>query len=148
MSDDDSRSVDRQQRARRKPGENRERLILAGIRQFALYGYHGTSTSAIGAAADVPQPHIYANFSTKHALFVACVERVCHLLQSAASDGSNLKFSELDDAKMLVLQALVGSNGDGGGPAIVEALQTTRAVLGDTRFVSLLGEAAFMLFRE
>lgn len=59
-------------RARRRPGENRERLIQAGILSFATDGYHGTSTTAIAALAGVPQPHVYANFRTKQELFLAC----------------------------------------------------------------------------
>lgn len=64
-------------RPRRRPGENRERLLEAGIREFGTLGYHGTSTAAIAAAASVPQPHVYANFETKQDLFFACAERVC-----------------------------------------------------------------------
>ena len=63
-------------RPRRRPGENRERLLAAGVREFGTFGYHGTSTAAIADAAVVPQPHVYANFETKQDLFLACAERV------------------------------------------------------------------------
>lgn len=63
-------------RRRRRPGENRERLIQAGIEAFGWLGYHGASTASIGRQAEVPQPHIYANFTTKQALFLACVSRI------------------------------------------------------------------------
>lgn len=79
-------------RPRRKPGENRERLLAAGVHEFAARGYRGASTAAIAAAAGVPQPHVYTNFSTKHALFIACAERVVETLitlrDGAASGGS------------------------------------------------------------
>ncbi|GAA2181837.1 hypothetical protein GCM10009847_25030 [Leucobacter tardus] len=62
-------------RPRRKPGENRERLLEAGLIEFGLFGYHGASTAAIAARAEVPQPHVYASFATKQELFVACCAR-------------------------------------------------------------------------
>lgn len=64
-----------QRRPRRKPGENRERLLEAGLIEFGLFGYHGASTSAIAARAGVPQPHVYASFATKRELFLACCVR-------------------------------------------------------------------------
>ncbi|QIM16485.1 helix-turn-helix transcriptional regulator [Leucobacter insecticola] len=64
-----------QRRPRRKPGENRELLIEAGIHEFGRVGYHGASTSAIARIAGVPQPHVYASFHTKQDLFLACCER-------------------------------------------------------------------------
>lgn len=63
-------------RARRRPGENRERLLDAGIAIFSAHGYHGASTAAIAALAEVPQPHIYANFRTKQELFLDCARKV------------------------------------------------------------------------
>lgn len=75
-------------RARRRPGENRERLLVAGISVFGTYGYHGAQTAAIAALAEVPQPHVYANFSTKQELFLACAERVCDLIELSAHDQS------------------------------------------------------------
>ncbi|RZT61021.1 TetR/AcrR family transcriptional regulator [Leucobacter luti] len=63
-----------ERRVRRRPGENRERLIEAGLVEFGLSGYHGTATARIAKRADVPQPHVYANFRTKQELFLACLE--------------------------------------------------------------------------
>ena len=60
-----------ERRARRKPGENRERLIEAGLIEFGLFGFHGASTARIAARAGVPQPHVYAHFATKQELFLA-----------------------------------------------------------------------------
>ncbi len=64
-----------ERRIRRRPGENRERLQEAGLIEFGLFGFHGTSTGRIAARASVPQPHVYANFRTKQELFLACVSR-------------------------------------------------------------------------
>ena len=72
-------------RPRRRPGENRERLLAAGIAVFGTSGYHGAQTAAIAALAEVPQPHVYANFATKQELFLACAERVCERLESAVA---------------------------------------------------------------
>lgn len=47
------------------------------MRVFARSGYYGASTSAIAALADVPQPHVYANFSSKSELFLSCLEIAC-----------------------------------------------------------------------
>ncbi|MFC6233624.1 TetR/AcrR family transcriptional regulator [Leucobacter soli] len=67
--------VEAARRPRRRPGENRERLLQAGIVEFGTRGYRGASTVAIAASAGVPQPHVYASFRTKRELFLACVER-------------------------------------------------------------------------
>lgn len=72
-------------RARRRPGENRERLIQAGIVSFAAEGYHRTSTTVIASLANVPQPHVYASFRTKQQLFLACASAVSSALVSAES---------------------------------------------------------------
>lgn len=81
-TDDSSRSDDTPRRTRRRPGENRERLVEAGIAVFGSHGYHGASTASIAALAGVPQPHVYANFQTKQELFLECARRVsAHLGQ-------------------------------------------------------------------
>lgn len=67
-------------RQRRPQGENRERLIRAGMQEFSRRGYRGASTTVIAQAAEVPQPHVYANFSTKQQLFVSCLERAIELI--------------------------------------------------------------------
>ena len=74
-----------ERRPRRRPGENRERLLKAGLVEFGLHGYHGASTAAIAARADVPQPHVYASFRTKQELFLACAERAVDEASSVAA---------------------------------------------------------------
>jgi len=73
-------------RPRRRPGENRERLVEAGLIEFGLFGYHGASTAAIAARADVPQPHVYASFETKRELFLACLDAACARSGAARPD--------------------------------------------------------------
>ncbi|UOQ58464.1 TetR/AcrR family transcriptional regulator [Leucobacter allii] len=74
-------------RPRRKPGENRQRLVEAGLVEFGLFGYHGASTAGIAARADVPQPHVYASFATKHELFLACVAAAAEELALGDAEG-------------------------------------------------------------
>ena len=119
-------------RPRRRPGENRERLIVAGISEFAARGYHGASTGAIAELAGVPQPHVYASFANKHALFLACAERA---FSSAAREGRGA------DAEF-VLQALAASR----DPLLSDPLRALLAVLrtriGEDAFAKLLSAAA------
>ncbi|MBK0421382.1 helix-turn-helix transcriptional regulator [Leucobacter sp. CSA2] len=76
-----------ERRPRRRPGENREQLVKAGLIEFGLHGYHGASTAAIARRAGVPQPHVYASFPTKLALFEACATRALDLLDGSADPG-------------------------------------------------------------
>ena len=99
-------------RPRRRPGENRERLLEAGIREFGTLGYAGASTAAIAAAAAVPQPHVYANFKTKQALFLACAHRVCRELGSAELGSTELGRAPEQDAaqyRRFLLQAIAAA---------------------------------------
>lgn len=75
-SSDNSDGQSRVKRARRATGENRARLISAAISEFGSKGFHGASTADIGKVADVPQPHVYANFKSKLDLFEACLVSV------------------------------------------------------------------------
>lgn len=75
-----------QRRQRRRQGENRERLITAGIAEFGSFGYFGASTNAIAKRAEVSQPHVYSNFNTKLELFQACAERVIKQTKQYSSD--------------------------------------------------------------
>lgn len=77
-------------RPRRKPGVNRELLIEAGLREFGLRGYHGTSTATIAMRANVPQPHLYASFKTKQELFVVCLERAGSLAAEGPSSSDSI----------------------------------------------------------
>ncbi|MFI7450066.1 TetR/AcrR family transcriptional regulator [Nonomuraea sp. NPDC049714] len=62
------------------PVSRRERLLLAAIEQFARNGYHETSMTSIGAAADVTGPNLYGYFASKADLLQAVYERGTHTL--------------------------------------------------------------------
>lgn len=89
---------------RRRPGENRERLQEAGLIEFGLFGFHGTSTGRIAARASVPQPHVYTNFRTKQELFLACVARAVDDIVSSGYGDAELATLPLE-AACVVYQA-------------------------------------------
>lgn len=108
-----------ERRARRRPGENRERLIEAGLIEFGLFGFHGASTAAIAARAEVPQPHVYSNFINKQALFLETCAAATRMVlaherrgaRTHASDGTGVHPQRaapalLEDAERTILQAL------------------------------------------
>ncbi len=55
--------------------ERREQVIEAAVAEFAHGGYEGTSTAAIARRVGVSQPYLFRLFPTKHALFLAAVDR-------------------------------------------------------------------------
>lgn len=129
-------------RPRRRPGENRERLIEAGIHVFGANGYHGASTAAIAALADVPQPHVYASFSTKQELFLTCWERVYDEVLQKVGDVPTLTAAFFLQATSVVhspdfAQTLV--HGD---------LIELRTVLGSSRLQKLLKSGFDQLLTE
>lgn len=144
-----------QRRARRKPGENRERLIEAGLTEFGLFGFHGASTAAIAARAGVPQPHVYANFPNKHALFVETCAAAAHIVRthpddSAATDqlrGSEPSTSEdaRTSAQRAVLQAISAVAIPELRDDLLSLLVPLRNGLGMERFVRDYGLASTTL---
>lgn len=134
-------------RPRRRPGENRERLLTAGISVFGAHGYHGAQTAAIAALAEVPQPHVYANFTTKQELFLACAERVCERLESAVLTP---RHSDSDDAVngddavhgAFLLQCVAASAEAKLQPALATLVQRLRSQLGEQRLLDLLAISA------
>ncbi|QIK61868.1 helix-turn-helix transcriptional regulator [Leucobacter viscericola] len=127
-------------RPRRRPGENRELLIEAGLVEFGLFGYQGASTGAIALRADVPQPHVYANFANKQELFLACFQRA----SAHASDPE----ASVDPAFSVFLYQAVAAVND---PLLVHLLPSSVAALkrelGDPRFNELLVDGALELLR-
>lgn len=93
-----------ERRARRRPGENRARLLEAGIIIFGTHGFHGASTSDIARHAEVPQPHVYQHFASKSALFVSCVEVVVARL-SAKNEQTDRSLDETTDVTPTVVHA-------------------------------------------
>lgn len=137
-----------ERRPRRRPGENRERLVRAGISEFGAYGYHGASTTAIAAAAEVPQPHVYASFETKRELFLACVDRATSELrtgQVTPEHRTDPFAGELTAYKLLVFQA-ISTVGDAElEGALRPHLVSLRAALGVRAFDEILRAAAATL---
>lgn len=131
-----------ERRARRKPGENRERLLQAGLHEFGLYGYQGASTARIAARADVPQPHVYANFSGKAELFIACLDRAFEFLESSQSAGTQAAESEL-----LIFQALAASYDPDHGDEILERLDTAGYLNAERRDATVIGAATLIAQR-
>ena len=132
--------VDR--RARRRPGENRERLLEAGLIEFGLFGYHGAATAAIARRADVPQPHIYANFSTKQELFIACVEVArAEALEQGAADVSA-------STSRMLYQAVAALQEPPLHARLSSDLTELLARIGRHRFAALLAAGAQSLLGE
>ena len=63
------------QNARQTAAERREAVLEAARAEFAVTGYHGTSTDAIAKRAGISQPYLFRLFRTKKELFLACIER-------------------------------------------------------------------------
>lgn len=123
-----------QRRPRRKPGENRELLIEAGLFEFGLFGYHGASTGGIAARAGVPQPHLYASFRTKQELFLACCERAA----VGASSEEHARF---------LYQAVAAANTPELSPQLVHQLRALEIQLGEKQMLAILKLGASSLLR-
>lgn len=139
-------------RPRRKPGENRAHLLLAGIREFGLRGYHGTSTASIARGAGVPQPHVYSSFRTKQELYLACLERVSELIAadhqvSGFPRVQNEHSLEPDEIARFLLQTTVAlGERTSVEPRLRESLAKIHAHMGDELFYETLQRAAESFF--
>ncbi|MHA3683063.1 TetR/AcrR family transcriptional regulator [Leucobacter sp. HY1910] len=129
-----------ERRARRKPGENRERLLQAGLHEFGLYGYQGASTARISARADVPQPHVYANFSGKPALFLECLDRACNVLADAASESR-----ERTAGQLFIFQAIAASHDPDHGSEILARLDRAGLLTQARRDNIVVAAAAYLV---
>lgn len=130
-------------RPRRKPGENRERLLEAGLIEFGLLGYHGASTAAIASRADVPQPHVYSSFATKRELFLACVVRVVKGLSlwgDARTPGS-----VADADARLLFQAVAAARSHELAPDLGRVLDDLEEHLGEERLLAVVARGAAVL---
>src|SRR5580700_11829557 len=60
----------------RSSAENpvQERILGAAFKAFTQDGYAGTSTLEIARRAKISKRDLYANFSSKHAVLVACIK--------------------------------------------------------------------------
>ncbi len=55
--------------------KRRDSVVRAAIAEFAIAGYHGTSTEAIAKRVGVSQPYLFRLFPDKKAIFVAALVR-------------------------------------------------------------------------
>ena len=70
--------------------ERRESVIRAAVAEFAITGYHGTTTAVIARRVGVTQPYLFRLFPDKKAIFVAALVRSAEDTRSAferAADG-------------------------------------------------------------
>jgi AcrR family transcriptional regulator len=63
--------------------EKNERIFQAAKEQFALHGYHQTSTNLIAEHADVSKALIFHHFKSKKKLYLIIIERSIDLMQSS-----------------------------------------------------------------
>lgn len=56
-----------------RPGDGKERILLAALQEFAAHGYDGASTTAIARRCGVTQPLIHYHFGSKEGLWRATV---------------------------------------------------------------------------
>ncbi|QWT22686.1 TetR/AcrR family transcriptional regulator [Subtercola sp. PAMC28395] len=68
---------------RMKAGERREQILRAATETFGKYGYYGSSTAQVAAAAGVSQPYVVRTFGTKEQLFLEVIQRALTLLMNA-----------------------------------------------------------------
>lgn len=119
-----------ERRARRKPGENWERLLQAGLHEFGLYGYHGTSTASIAARAEVPQPHLYANFDGKADLFLLCIDVAIASLADSSAGSSAVRVAS-PQRELIVFHAVAVLMDPTVGAAVRARLAGDGALLDD-----------------
>lgn len=124
-------------RPRRKPGINRELLIEAGVVEFGLSGYRGTSTNVVAARAGVPQPHLYASFDTKKELFLACLERAASIIVDGADDETVLA--------SFLYQAVASARDPQLSETIIPFVRDMICAAGERRFAQLLARGGLAL---
>ena len=71
--------------------ERREQVIDAAVKEFAVSGFHATSTTAIAKRAGISQPYIYALFPSKHELFLAVHAHVVDRIRAAFTEAARGK---------------------------------------------------------
>lgn len=148
-------------RARRRPGENRVRLLEAGIIEFGLRGFDGASTKEIARRAEVPQPHVYQHFTSKSVLFLACLERVAEGLAPDAGGGTthgiksdpassttSVPIASEDDLRRFHFQAMTQAGDPLHGGAVQSALTRVRDTLSHRQWEHLIVQGAKLLLNH
>ena len=145
-------------RPRRRPGENHAILLSASTVEFGLRGYAATQTSVIAKRAGVSQPNVYANFSSKRDLFLACLQNLLELVHQvpqviadeAQSEAQNEAKSEnggalSDEQALLIYQAVACASDTSLAPDLLPLLHALREQIGTERFSTALLRAAALL---
>lgn len=150
MSGASSSAAPGARRPRRRPGENRAGLIASGTVEFGLHGYAGAQTSAIAVRAGVSQPNVYANFSSKRELFLACVRELARVVEAAvlvpAVEPAPAAPAPLSEAHLLLLfQAVAAAREPQLQPELTELLEALRDGMGPDAFAGTLHDAATAL---
>jgi AcrR family transcriptional regulator len=73
---------------RQSSDQRRDGVLEAATHEFAVHGYHATSTAAIARLAGISQPYIYALFPNKLELFLAAHARMIETLRSTFLDAA------------------------------------------------------------
>ncbi|WP_328841200.1 helix-turn-helix domain-containing protein [Streptomyces europaeiscabiei] len=97
--------------------ERRESVNRAAITEFAIAGYHGTTTAAIARRVGVTHPYLFRLFPDKKAIFVAALMR------------------STEDIRLAFERA---ANGVEGGGRVLQAIRNAYARLISTRPETLL----------
>ena len=136
-------------RPRRRPGENRAALLEAAVAEFGRYGYHGASTAAIAAQADVPQPHVYVHFATKGDLFLAALAHAYDSADRAEREGPQFDVHAVRRSESLMhLQAVAVIGERGLSPQLSEAVSARLGARGTSWHVEALERAAAALLGQ
>lgn len=109
-----------------------------------MFGYRGTSTSRIAELAGVPQPHVYANFTAKRDLFLACVSRAGEALTQAASARNDEVPDPLHVEQRLLLQAFASLDDPELGKDLRQLLMGFHKQLGQRRLEQIMAQASML----
>lgn len=128
-------------RPRRRPGENRQHLIEAGLVQFGHLGFYAASTASIAQRAGVPQPHVYASFANKQELFIAC----CSAAQARLIEAITARDTPHPAHVCLLLQASTVVRDEQLSASSRAFVTAVREAAGDVLFSELLDHASRIL---
>ncbi|WP_199843821.1 TetR/AcrR family transcriptional regulator [Streptomyces albireticuli] len=94
--------------ARLSAEERRRRIVREAMEEFALGGYHATTTERIALRAGISQPYVFRLFPGKKALFMACVQLCFDRLGAAFQEAAEgLEGGKALDAMGAAYQHLV-----------------------------------------
>ena len=72
-------------------GERRQDVLDAATHEFALKGYHGTSTEDIARVAGISQPYLFRLFGSKKELYLKAAQRCIDDLYETFSEAARGK---------------------------------------------------------